>query len=141
MKRPRPITLAEAGELETKLVFKKFETRMMLAIEQERRAASRNGHDVLKAIARDEQVAAIFGEVVAEGSRAGLGWFALDRAFNAKSGSADEAVREHCKRVREAAGDWLVSIVVRIMPGYRFWPRRQRGALAEFNERVQGRTQ
>jgi hypothetical protein len=113
------ISLSEASNLESNLVLRKLETRMMIAVERAQRDAIRNGRDALEAVACDEQVAAIFGEAITEASRAGLGWMALDRAFSPKSGSADEAVREHCERTREAAKHWLGSIVVRLVPGLR----------------------
>jgi hypothetical protein len=113
------ISPPEASKLESELVFKRFEPRMMIALERARRAAIRNGSDELKAILCDEQVTAMFGEVVAEASRAGLGWtIILDGIGNGPDAAAERA-REHYKRVREAANHWLASIVVRRVPGLR----------------------
>jgi len=112
------ISSSEASKRESELVFQKFEPRVMIAVERARRGAIRNGNDELKAILHDEQVTAIFGEVVAEASRAGLGrTIILDSIGNGPD--AVERAREHCKRVREAANHWLASIVVRRVPGIR----------------------
>jgi hypothetical protein len=112
------ISLTEAVERESELVFKRLEPRMMIAVELARRDAIRNGRDQLETIGRNEQVDAIFREAITEGSRAGLGWIALDSAFNAP-GSGVERVREHCERTREKAKRWFVSIVARLVPGLR----------------------
>jgi hypothetical protein len=115
------ISLPEASKLEYELVFQRFEPRMMIAVERARRASILNGSDALKAILHDEQVTAIFGEVVAEASRAGLGrTIILDSIGNGPD--VVQRAREHCKRVREAANDWLSSIVIRRVPGLRLEP-------------------
>ena len=67
------ISLTEAVERESELVFKRLEPRMMIAVELARRDAIRNGRDQLETIGRNEQVDAIFREAITEGSRAGLG--------------------------------------------------------------------
>jgi hypothetical protein len=112
------ISFSEASKIESERVLKRFETRMMIAVEQARRDAIRNGRNELKTIQRDEQVAAIFGEVIAESSRAGLFWIVLDSG-GSNPGSATERAKEHCKRASETAADWLASIVVRLVPGLR----------------------
>jgi len=117
----------EASEREIELALLKFETRMTTAIEGARRDAVRNGCDELRTIARDQQVLAIFNEAVEDSSRAAVGWLAIASAFTRIEGSGfereasdiDSRIQQRCALAKAKAEDWLLSIVVQLVPGVR----------------------
>jgi hypothetical protein len=123
----KKIGLSEASKLEIENTLRKYETRIMIAVEGARRDAIRNGRNEIETIQRDERLHIIFKEAVEASSRAGLGWLALARAFTGIKGSGLESeagninsrIQQHCALSRKKADDLFISIVIRLVPGAR----------------------
>jgi hypothetical protein len=123
----KQISFLEASELEIDRVLRKYEVRTMIAIEGARRDAIRNGRNEINTIQQDEQLLTMLKEIVEAASRAGIGWLAIARAFTRTKGSAfeneatdiDSRIQQHRALARAKTGDWLISLVVRLVPGVR----------------------
>jgi hypothetical protein len=111
----KTITVAEAVELERANVLRKFETRMLIAIEVARRDAVRKGHDQLRAIGGDQQVNGLFCQVVNESAHAGLMWQMLEQFGKKEFPKAEDFVRENIQQATKQAGNWLVRLVTQLI--------------------------
>jgi hypothetical protein len=116
------ISPADAAQLERDGVFRRFETRMMVAVESARRDARRNGRNEIDTILGDEQVAALVAEVLDQASHAGLSWVGLDAASSnsdapgpKSSAAITVAVQPYIEQGRKEAGTWVGSIIAHVL--------------------------
>jgi hypothetical protein len=119
----KSIALTEASELEIKAVISRYEPPMLIAIERARRDAIRNGRDALKTILGDEQVNAIFNEVVEavlvaiDRDAAQLAREEDAEAMPVGSRDINSRVQQHCGLAKDEAREWFVSLVAHLVPG------------------------
>ena len=115
------ITVAEVVERDRAKVFSKFETRMLIAIEVARRDAVRKGGDEAIAITGDQQVNALFCQVVNEAAGVSLHWRMLEQLF-AKKGEfpkGEDFVRENSEQAKQQAKNWFLQLVAQLFSATR----------------------
>jgi hypothetical protein len=108
----RPVTLAEALAAERAQALRQYETRLMIAIEQARRAAVRRGLDsraVVCAIVLDARVCELYCEAIRAACASGLVWLAV---YNTNPDIEGQA---HFDAARHEALAMLLSLAQRIV--------------------------
>ena len=112
------LTLAEALAHERQSVRRKYETRLMIAVQAMHRAVVLSGFDSANASDGCEVIATIFAEMLNESCIAGLPWVASDGSIS---------VQDHVADAQREARAMLSSIVRRLtVDGSQVPPRGRR---------------